>query len=95
MRKLANILLFVLIAALLPLRSMAATMTDSCAAAHEQPAAHPAADVHCPGLVVVLPAAAPAPVYARAAECGIAFVEPAAPSFFPDPLDPPPLGLPA
>jgi len=105
MRKPANILLLIVIVALLPLRSIAAAMAGSCAAAQEEIAATQStadaqdtragsgkADTHCPG-AVFLPAAAPAPLPARSDERGIALAERSAPTFVPDPLDPPPLSL--
>jgi hypothetical protein len=105
MRRPAKILLLAVIVALLPLRSIAALIADSCGLEHEQMAAAQSivemqyseagsgkADTHCPGAVFLL-AAAPAPLPARTDERGIALVQRRAPAFFPDKLDRPPLAL--
>lgn len=104
MPKPGTILLLIVIVALLPLRSIAAAMAGYCAAGQEIAAAQSTADAqdtragsgeahtHCPG-AVFLPAATPAPLPARSGELGIAPAEHSAPTFIPDPLDPPPLPL--
>ena len=90
MRWRAAILLFVAIVALFPLRGIAGAASDLCGAGQEQFAAAQTADVHCPASVV-LPAASPAALPARSSERSAASATPVAVTFFPDPLDPPPL----
>lgn len=105
MRRPAKLLLLALIAALLPLRGIAALMTGSCNPAEMQIAAVQSiadaqdshsgpgkVDTHCPG-AVFLPAAAPAAFAAPSHERGIALVERGRRAFFPDKLDRPPLAL--
>ena len=103
MRKPARILLLAVIVALMPLRSMAALMADSCGIgqgqialaqsivdAQDSQAGSGKADAHCPAAAYFL-APAPAPLAAPADERGIAFVQQGAPTFFPDKPDRPPL----
>jgi hypothetical protein len=105
MRKPAKILLLAVIVALLPLRSMAALMAGSCAAAQEESALAqstvPAqdsgvdfgnADTHCPG-TAFLANAAETPLLASSDGRGVVLVERTGPAFVPDKLDRPPLAL--
>jgi len=103
MRKPAKILLLAVIVALMPLRSIAATIAGSCGIGQEQVAVAQSligaqdsqagsgkADTHCPPALYFL-AASPAPLSAPSDEHGIAFVQQGALTFFPDKLDRPPL----
>jgi len=98
MRKPAKILLLAVILALLPLRSMAALMADSCAAAQEELVIHGqgfgvdsgSADTHCPGTAFLANAVA-LPFFAPSDGRGVVLVERTGPAFVPDKLDRPPL----
>ena len=102
MRKPAKmkIVLLALIVALLPLRGIAALMTDSCGFAQENvqsavEAQDPQAGAatggtHCPA-AVFLPTAAAALWVARGQECSRALLPASGPPFFPDNPDRPPL----
>jgi hypothetical protein len=105
MRQPAKMLLLALIVALLPLRSMAALMTGSCAAAQEEivlaqstvqaqdsTAGSGSADTHCPGLAFLANASA-APLLAPSDGRSGVLVERTGPAFVPDTLDRPPLAL--
>jgi hypothetical protein len=89
MRRNAHILILTLIFALLPLRSIASAMPDSCAG-HDPVGVAQTAHAHCPAFAV-LPAVALPPLVACTGERGTVPVATPAPNFIPDPLDPPPL----